>query len=110
MNKLKEKLIPIFVCVGGGFCLSYFNKYFGLPLSHILQDFLILTFVVMGFWQKKTYALVLAVTSAFLLGLIELYSPQHLNNLLRGGLIIILLIFLIFWSMPSENRREKPNL
>lgn len=104
---IKDKLIPIILCVGGGFCLRFLNEYLGLPLSHILQDSLILAFVIMGFWQKKSSALILSVLTTFSLGIIEFYNPLQWNNLLRAALILILLIYLVVF-FRTHNESDLP--
>lgn len=106
MKWKKNNIIPIALCVGGGYLLRIANEYLSLPLNHILQDCLILTFVIMGFRQKSSSALILSLLTILSLGFIEIYSPLQWNNLLRAVLIVILLIYLFFWSR-NLNLKQK---
>lgn len=101
MKWIKANIIPIVLCVGAGYCLRFINEYLGLSSSHIFQDFLILAFVVLAFWQKKISALILSILTILFLLLIEIYSPLPWNPILRGLLIIILLSYLVIWTKST---------
>jgi uncharacterized membrane protein len=93
----KDKLTAIIFCLGGGFLLRMINEYLGFPKSHILQDCLILSFVIISFWRQKPLAIILSGLTVILLGIIEYYSLPQWNNLLRAFLILALLIYLLIW-------------
>jgi hypothetical protein len=107
MKWIKDNLISIISCLGGGYYLRFLNEYLGLSSSPILQDFLILTFVIMGFWQKKSSVLILSVLTILSLGVIEFYSPLRWNNLIRATLILILLSYLVVWSKNLNLKKRK---
>lgn len=98
MSWIKNKLKFIILCVGGGFLLRILNDYLGFPGSHILQDCLIISFIIMGFWRHKSLAAILSMVAVILLGLIEYYSLPQWNNLLRAFLILAFFIYLLIWS------------
>ena len=72
--------------------------------NHILQDFLILIFVIMGFWRIKYLNIILSVLTAILLGIIEYYSLPEWNNIFRASLILIILISIIICSRKINQK------
>lgn len=98
MSWIKDKLKFIILCVGGGFLLRIANDYLSILGSHILQDCLIVGFIIIGFWRNKSLAVVLSMVAAILLGMIEYYNPPQWNNLLRASLILAFFIYLLIWS------------
>lgn len=107
MKWIKDNILSIFLCVGGGYCLRFLNEYLDTHLNHVLQDSLILAFVIMGFWQKKSSTLILSIFTIFSLGIIEIYSPLQWNNLLRAILIISLFIYFVIWSRNLNLKFKK---
>lgn len=107
MKWIKKNVIPIALCVAGGYFLKLSNEYLSLPLNHLFQDCLILMFVIMGFWKRTSSVLILSLFTIFSLGFIEIYSSLEWNNLLRAILIIILLIYLFIWSKILNLKQEQ---
>lgn len=96
MNWVKDKLIWITFCIGGGWALRFANDNMTYPWNHIFQDGLILCCVMIGFWHRKILGMIIALVSALLLLLIEVYSPPQLYNLFRAALIFAFLVYLFF--------------
>ena len=97
MKYLKDRIIPIVLCLGLGYSLRFLSEHLSLTINHIIQDLFILAFVIAGFWQQKIFALILAIFTILFLCIIEIYIPLEWNNLLRGTFIAVLLCYLFAW-------------
>ena len=106
MKWLKDKVVSIAFCVGGGYLLRFFNENLEASYNHILQNCLIFAFVIIAFWKNKPVALTMFFFTTLALGFIELYASQLWYNSLRAVLVFFLLLYLLFWTRFLEHKQK----